>query len=130
MAADLSHLHRLFPAVLDSRHAAEGSGVKPPDPEKVAQLQERATRLGELRAHPSWAELCEVVAEKKAARFEQLRKNLLSGEPVDQRYIDRLAGFFMGAEFVLERPDLAEASLATALKKAELFEALNEEVTR
>lgn len=104
--------------------------MKAPDPEKVARLQERAVRLGELKAHPSWAELRAVFEERRRKHFDSLTKQLVAGLDVDQRHVDRMAGFFKGAEFVLDFPDLAESSLETALKRVELFEALHEEVTR
>ena len=88
------------------------------DADTVAKKRDRAARLGELREHPSWAELRAVLEERKAVYFRSLQRQLVSGSAVDQRYIDRVAGFFKGAEWILDNPDLAEKSLQNAIKRA------------
>lgn len=101
--------------------------MKAPDPEKIADLTVLASRLGELKQHPSWGELRQLFENRRRKHFDLLARQLLAGNEVDQRYVDRMAGFFKGAEWILDHPDLAESSLKTALKRAELFEALTEE---
>ena len=91
------------------------------DADTVAEKRDRAVRLGELREHPSWAELRAVLEERKAVYFRSLQRQLVSGSAVDQRYIDRVAGFFRGAEWILDNPDLAEKSLQAAVRKARLM---------
>ena len=88
------------------------------DADTVAKKRDRAARLGELREHPSWAELRAVLEERKAVYFRSLQRQLINGSAVDQRYIDRVAGFFKGAEWILDNPDLAEKSLQNAIKRA------------
>lgn len=100
--------------------------MKAPDPDKVAALQERATRLGQLKTHPSWAELRALFEERRRKHYDNLARQLVAGAEIDQRYVDRMAGFFKGAQWLLDNPELAESSLKAALKKAELFEALHE----
>jgi hypothetical protein len=101
--------------------------VKAPNPDRVAQLQERAARLGELKEHPSWQELRSVFEARRRKHYDNLSRQLIAGSEVDQRYVDRMAGFFKGAEWLLDNPDFAESSLRAALKRAELFGALSEE---
>lgn len=100
--------------------------MKQPDPEKVAALSQRAGRLHELKEHPSWAELRALFEERRDKHFKNLSRQLIAGAEVDQRYVDRMAGFFRGAQWILDNPEQAEQSLKTALQKAQLFEALQE----
>ena len=104
--------------------------MKPLDPEKLAQLTERAHRLGKLKEHESWAELRGLFEERRARHYERLQKQLLAGGEIDQRYIDRLAGFFKGAQWVLDNPEMAEKSLDSAIRKAELLQTITEEVNQ
>lgn len=101
---------------------------KPLDPERLAQLTERAHRLGKLKEHESWGELRALFEERRDKHYNGLLKQLLAGVEVDQRQIDRLAGFFKGAEWLLDNPDMAIDSLERALLKAERLQALTEEV--
>ena len=87
------------------------------DADTVAKKRDRAARLGELREHPSWAELRAVLEERKAVHFRSLQRQLMAGYH-DQRYVDRMSGFFKGAEWILDNPDLAEKSLQNAIKRA------------
>lgn len=96
--------------------------------DKLADLRTRAARLSELKSHPSWAELRSLLEERKARRFDQVTRQLVAGEPVDQRYIDRMAGFFKGAEWILDNPDMAEQSLERAIDKARLMGLLEKEM--
>jgi hypothetical protein len=91
---------------------------KPLSADQLAGLKVRAARLSELKSHPSWAELRALLEERKARRFGQVQRQLIDGLAVDQRYLDRLAGFFKGAEWILDNPDMAEQSLERAVEKA------------
>jgi hypothetical protein len=86
--------------------------------DKLAEIKVRAARLSELKSHPSWAELRALLEERKARRFGLLQRQLIDGIAVDQRYLDRLAGFFKGAEWILDNPDMAEQSLERAVERA------------
>lgn len=91
------------------------------DAEVLARKKLRAARLAELRDHPSWAELQVVLNERRDRVFESMRRQLMAGEPADQRYIDRVAGFFVGAQWILDNPDMAENALERAVHKAALL---------
>lgn len=45
----------------------------------------------------------------------------MNGESIDQRHIDRMAGYFKGMEDLLAKPDQLEHQLERALSRAELF---------
>lgn len=98
------------------------------DPDRVAALRERAAKLGELKQHPSWAELRQLLEERKSRRFQSMQRELIHGTPVDQRYVDRMAGFFKGAEWILDNPDMAEQSLERAVSKAQMMGLLEKEM--
>lgn len=87
-------------------------------------LQARAFRLGKLKEHESWQELRSLFEERKQKHYTSLTKQLIDGAEIDQRWVDRIAGFFRGAQWILDNPDQAEKSLESALKKAQLFQAL------
>jgi hypothetical protein len=84
-------------------------------------MKTRTAKLSELKSHPSWAELLAILEERKTKRFGAVQRQLIEGVAIDQRYLDRLAGFFKGAEWILDNPDLSEQSLATAVKKAKIM---------
>ena len=94
---------------------------KPISAEKLSALKTRTAKLSELKSHPSWAELHAVLEERKTKRFDAIQRQLIEGVPVDQRYLDRIAGFFKGAEWILGNPDQSEKSLAVAVQKAQLM---------
>lgn len=102
--------------------------MKPLDPDRLAAIADRAQRLSQLKQHESWQELRVLFEERRQKHFENLTSRLLAGAEVDQRHVDRLAGFFRGAQWILDNPDLAEASLEAALKKAERLQTIKEEV--
>lgn len=95
--------------------------AKPPDPNAVAALRDRTVKLSQLREHPSWAELQLVLEERKAKVFGTIQRQLIEGVEVDQRWIDRVAGFFKGAEWILDNPDMIEQKLEREVKRAALF---------
>lgn len=103
--------------------------MKPLDPEKLAALAARAERLGRIKDHPSWHELRALFEERREKHYASLTSRLLAGAEIDQRQIDRTAGFFRGAEWILNNPDQAQDSLKRALEKAERLQAITEEVT-
>ena len=103
--------------------------MKALDPVRVANLADRAARLGQLKDHDSWAELRTLFEERRAKHYKSLTDQLMAGSEIDQRYVDRTAGFFKGAQWILDNPDLAESSLASALRKAELLAGTTERGT-
>ena len=91
--------------------------------DQLALTEQRAVRLRGLREHPGWAELESVIAERKEFHYRKLHRALIEGEVVDQRLIDRMAGYFDACEDLLKRPDMANRAFASALaryQKAEL----------
>ena len=93
-----------------------------PDPDRDMALINRAAVLAELKQQPAWAELARIVEERKRVHFDSLTRRLIAGQPVDQREVDRMAGYFKGQEDLIARPDLAANQAKSALKRAELFE--------
>lgn len=90
-----------------------------PEPDKVMSLTNRATVLAELKTLPAWEELGRVVAERKEAFYRSMTKRLIGGEEINQREIDRAAGYYEGLEDLLRAPDKAETRMKRALEKAE-----------
>jgi hypothetical protein len=98
------------------------------DIEDVSRQKRRTSILSELKDNPSWAELQRALDDYQARKFAAFSRRLIAGEEVDQRYIDRLAGFFIGAQWILDNPDLNEQKLEAKLRKAELLGLLEGEV--
>ncbi len=83
------------------------------------ELRARQADLIALVQHPSWPLLREIFNARKKAQLSDLANSLISGDEVDQRKIDRIAGFWIGANWVLSNPELAERSLKQALAHVE-----------
>lgn len=98
------------------------------DAEHVTQVKRRSSRLSELKDHPSWPELQAALDDRKEKTLTGITRQLMAGEPVDQRYLDRVAGFYVGAQWILDNPDLNERRLTAVLAKAELLGLLEGEV--
>jgi hypothetical protein len=79
-------------------------------------------KLTDLTKQPGWDELKKIFAAQKERHQRELLRQMLSTEPLDQRRIDRLAGFWLGCEFILKNPEMAEASLKAAIRQAKLLE--------
>lgn len=88
------------------------------------ELQQRQVRLTALTLHPSWEELRSEFDRKKARQEKQLLSELLRGEPLDQRRIDWFRGFWQGAEWILNNPEMAERSFKRAFDQGSAIEAL------
>lgn len=95
--------------------------ARPPDPDAVAALRDRTVKLSQLREHPSWPELRSCLEERKTKTFAGIQRQLVSGVAIDQRWLDRVAGFFAGAEWLLDNPDMTEQKLQRAVERAALF---------
>lgn len=76
----------------------------------------------ELKEHRAWEELGNAVQERKQRHFDALTRQLISGTEIDQRYIDRMAGYFKGMEDLLNYPEIVNNKAKSAIEKAELFE--------
>jgi hypothetical protein len=95
---------------------------RPVDPDALAALTEKTARMASLKEHPGWADLRAHFANRRRVWTERLQKDLMEGRALDQRDIDRHAGFWKGAEFILEHPDMTEKKLETTLKRAQQTE--------
>jgi hypothetical protein len=93
--------------------------AKPVDHDELAFLAERSARLQKLTEYPEWAELRALTEERRDFYMTNLTKRLTNGSAVDQREIDRHAGFWKGALAVLEYPAAVEKKLETVLKRAQ-----------
>lgn len=101
--------------------------MKQPDPERVRELADKASRLGQLKDQPGWDDLREIVDREEKRYFDKQMRVLRDGEPVDQTDVKAHALAFDLIRYLLAHPEKAEASLQSALRKAELFAGLQEE---
>lgn len=80
-----------------------------------------ARELSKLRDHPSWETLRSEYEKVRREEEERLLRKLtasgINAAPIDQREIDYRRGFWAGAQWLLDNPDLADAALAAALKR-------------
>ncbi len=89
------------------------------DSAKVTRIIDRGQKLHKLHNTDGWNELRLMVAAREEKFSRNLAARLLSGTPVDQREIDRFAGFFAGCKWLLDSVDHAEETLERALQKAQ-----------
>lgn len=94
------------------------------DADRLKQIGDRAQELGKLKKHPSWKVLREVCESKRDRLSQLVAKDIVSGEPIDQRKLDYLRGWAAATEHLLAVPENAESALETALKKARQLEEL------
>lgn len=82
---------------------------------------ERARTLAKLAEHEGWKLLRELLEERKGKHLKRIASLLVarSEASVTQREIDYIAGFWHGAEWLLNNPDLHEQKLERALLKAQ-----------
>ena len=94
-----------------------------PEADQIRVLGDRAQQLSKLTEHPSWATLKEELGRVREMYQTKLSRKLTTGginaPPLDQREIDYQRGFFAGAKWILDNPDLAESTLQTALDRRE-----------
>ena len=86
---------------------------------KVRLLKERAERMGGLKEAAGWQEL-RAELERRCQRDTKrlVTRYLRSGELVNQREIDYVRGFWAGAEWILDNPEMAEATFDRAMRRA------------
>jgi hypothetical protein len=101
----------------------------PPDPERIAVLTEQAFALGQLKEQPGWAILTEIANRKIEQEAARITKSVLRGVPPTPQQCHYLNGCIETVKAILAHPEKAEQSLADALKKAERFQAITEEVS-
>lgn len=89
----------------------------------IKEKGDLARELGKLKEHPSWEFLRVEVSRKRSEYLAGLLRKLMregvNADPIDQREIDYQRGFWAGAKWVTDNPDLAESALAAALKKVD-----------
>lgn len=93
------------------------------DADTIRVLGDRARELAKLADHPSWPVLKGEMARVRGVYQARLARRLTTGginaSPLDQREIDYQRGFFAGAQWILDNPEMAEATLAKALERRE-----------
>jgi hypothetical protein len=94
---------------------------KSPDPDEVAALAERASRLDAITEHPVWGELRAIMEERRLVHERQLGKRALNGG-ISQEEITRHAGYWKGVFAVLDKPSQVGKKLETALRRAQQTE--------
>lgn len=90
-------------------------------PPELRELGDRAQALTKLTAHPSWDVLRLELDRVRSLYMSRLVRRMTSGgikgPAIDQRELDYQRGFFSGAEWILQNPEKAEASLEEALQR-------------
>jgi hypothetical protein len=92
------------------------------DPDKERQLRQRQEKLTALANHPSWPTLKESFEAKKNSHLNMIAAELLGEDPINQRQLDWIRGYWQGCSWLLANPGMAEHSLEAALKKARTLE--------
>lgn len=103
--------------------------MKPPDPERLATLSEKAQRLSALKDQPGWADLTAIVEREERKYFDLQLRQLRNGEQGDPVDIKAHSVAFDLIRYLLAHPEKAETSLKRAIDKAERVQAIREEVT-
>lgn len=87
---------------------------------RVQQIVADARLFDELRTHPAWQRLYEVVRRDQEKVYEKISRRILGPKskwPTPEE-IAYYKGFYQGAIFVLSHPEHAENNLAKAAKTA------------
>lgn len=88
--------------------------------DKKQLIRKRAERISNLKKSPDFQEW----AEETRRRVERDRKRLITdyltiGDPVDQRVVDYMRGFWDALEYATKLPDKAEDTFLRALRQSE-----------
>lgn len=84
----------------------------------VRRVVEDVKLFDGLKEHAGWRRLAERIRADRDRFLASLSLRLMNGEVVSQREIDYKRGFYAGAEYVIETPAEAEASLEAAAREA------------
>lgn len=86
--------------------------------DKIKVLGDRALGLGSIREHRGWKALREEFERKKERHVKTFTSNCITGaDPVNQREVDMMRGFWAGCQWLLDNPEQAEETLDRALRK-------------
>lgn len=85
---------------------------------RVQRIVQDAHLFDGLREHAGWRRLLELVQGDKSRFLGNIARRLMSGQEVSQREIDFHRGFYAGAQWIIERPEEAEANLEKAARWA------------
>lgn len=89
--------------------------------DKIRVLGDRARELSKLQEHPSWPILKTELERVRDLYVGRLARTFATGGisalPLNQREIDYQRGFFRGAKWILDNPDMAESTLMKALER-------------
>ena len=100
---------------------------------KVKAIVEDVKLFDDLRAHAGWRRLYSKVLENRAGCLLSISRRLMAGESVSEREIAHSRGFYEGALWVIEQPEVAERDLERAARmawaKAQLELSTEEELT-
>lgn len=86
---------------------------------RVAKAGDVARELGKLKDHEAWPVLRQRFEELQQADVQQLARKIIVSGTVDPAAVQARHGFWKGAEWVLNNPDLAEIALKQALRALE-----------
>lgn len=80
-----------------------------------------AREMGKLVDQPAWGMLRDELANRRTQEFTRILRRMMHGgidaSLPSQRELDYKRGFFSGAQWILDNPDLAERSLKEALRR-------------
>lgn len=85
---------------------------------KVRQIVEDVRLYDGLRDHAGWRRLHAKVKESKQSFMFSLSRRLMAGERVSQEEIAHSRGFYEGALWIIEQPEVAESNLEKAARMA------------
>lgn len=83
---------------------------------RTAILGDYARDLGKLKDEPSWEILRERFEAMKKADVESLARKILTGTTPDAEHLAERRGFWKGAQWVIDNPDLAQQAFDRAMK--------------
>lgn len=86
---------------------------------KMAELGTYAQDLAKLKEHESWGVLRQRFEKMKEDDVRSLSHQLLSGREVDNTNLAFRRGFWKGAQWVLDNPDLAQQAFEKAIGRIE-----------
>ena len=88
----------------------------------LQSVGERAQKLGELKRHPNWSVLSDIVEGRYQKYYHSWLRQLMQGRALDQREIDYKTGFVDGARWIVKNVENAEDQFDNALRKARRLE--------
>jgi hypothetical protein len=94
----------------------------PVDEEKIRALREQAAVLTSLKKHAAWPLLNEIFEGKKKTHLAMVAAQLMGEDPINQRQLDWIRGYWQGCSWLLANPDMADPTLKRSLAGAKTLE--------